>query len=143
MSNHYQDSHGTQGSIDNQTNMNNIKNLNNNKYDLDSNYITNFNMHLQNLKNNSDSVITDLCLLENLLEEIKIYNSKGYNIENIINSINTHNNDLKLCLNEVFNNIKLIDNKFNIQTINLKNKTNTIVKKNKKSSNLCCCFFKL
>tara|TARA_B100000401_G_C52619467_1_gene630609 strand:+ start:278 stop:709 length:432 start_codon:yes stop_codon:yes gene_type:complete len=143
MSNHYQDSLDTQGSLDNQTNENNTKNINNNQYNLDSNYITNFNIHLQNLKNNSDSVITDLCLLENLLEEIKIYNSKGYNIDNIINSINTHNNDLKLCLNEVFNNIKLIDNKFNIQTINLKNKTNTIVKKNKKSSNLCCCFFKL
>ena len=143
MSNHYQDSLDTQGSLDNQTNENNTKNINNNQYNLDSNYITNFNIHLQNLKNNSDSVITDLCLLENFLEEIKIYNSKGYNIDNIINSINTHNNDLKLCLNEVFNNIKLIDNKFNIQTINLKNKTNTIVKKNKKSSNLCCCFFKL
>jgi hypothetical protein len=143
MSNHYQDSLDTQGSLDNQTNENNTKNINNNQYNLDSNYITNFNIHLQNLKNNSDSVITDLCLLENLLEEIKIYNSKGYNIDNIINSINTHNNDLKLCLNEVFNNIKLIDNKFNIQTINLKNKTNTIVKKNKKSSNLCCCFFRL
>jgi hypothetical protein len=124
MSNHYQDNSDYQ-------------------YNLDDNYITNFNLHLQNLKNNSDSVINDLCLLENLLEEIKIYNSKGYNIDNIINSIDTHNNDLKLCLNEVYNNIKLIDNKFNIQTINLKNKTNTIIKKNKKSNNLCCCFFKL
>ena len=112
-------------------------------YNLDNNYITNFNLHLQNLKNNSDSIITDLCLLEKLLEEIKIYNSKGYNIDNIINSINTHNEDLKLCLNEVFNNIKLIDEKFNIQTINFKNKTNTIIQKKDKSNNVCCCFFKL
>jgi len=113
------------------------------QYNLDSTYITNFNLHLQHLKNNSDSIINDLCILEKLLEEIKIYNNRGYNIDNIINSINTHNNDLKLCLNDVFNNIKLIDDKFNIQTINLKNKTNTIIKKNKKSNNLCCCFFKL
>ena len=121
MSNHYQD----------------------NEYNLDDNYITNFNLHLQNLKNNSDSIVNDLCLLENLLEEIKIYNSKGYNVDNIKNSINIHNNNLKLCLNEVFNNIKLIDNKFETQTINFKNKTNTIIKNKKKSNSLCCCFFKL
>jgi len=124
---------------------NRYKNNENNKlnYNLNDNYITSFNLHLKNLKNNSDSIISDLCILETLLEEIKIYNSKGYNIDNIINSISTHNDDLKLCLNEVFNNIKLIDDKFNIQTINLKNKTNTIVHKKQKSNNLCCCFFKL
>ena len=114
-----------------------------NHYQLDNNYITNFNLHLQNLKNNSDSIINDLTLLEELLKEIKIYNNKGYDITNIIDSIDTHNNDLKICLEEVYNNIKHIDNKFNIETVNLKNKTNTIIKKNKSSSKLCCWCFKL
>ena len=114
-----------------------------NQYQLDNNYITNFTLKLQNLKNNSDSIINDLNLLEELLEEIKVYNNKGYDINNIIVSINIHNNDLKMCLIEVYNNIKQIDNKFNIQTTNLKNKTNTIIKKNKPSNKLCCWCFKL
>lgn len=114
-----------------------------NHYQLDNNYVTNFTLKLQNLKNNSDSIINDLNLLEDLLKEIKIYNNKGYDIDNIINLIDIHNNNLKICLTEVYNNIKQIDNKFNIQTINLKNKTNTIIKKNKQSNKLCCWCFKL
>ena len=47
---------------------NRYKNNENNKlnYNLNDNYITSFNLHLKNLKNNSDSIISDLCILETL-----------------------------------------------------------------------------
>tara|TARA_Y100000591_G_scaffold328321_1_gene354572 strand:+ start:1099 stop:1452 length:354 start_codon:yes stop_codon:yes gene_type:complete len=112
-------------------------------YHLDNNYITNLNIHLNNLSNNSSSIITDLNKLEELLQEIKQYNNKGLDVSNIINLINTHNNDLKLCLNEVYNNIKLIDNKFSIETNELTQKTNTLIKKNDTKTNLFCCCIKL
>ena len=99
------------------------------RYQLDNNYINNLNIHLNNLNNNSSSIISDLNKLEELLVEIHTYNNKGLEVSNIINLINTHNNDLKLCLNEVYNNIKEIDNKFLEETIELNNKTNTIIKK--------------
>ena len=102
------------------------------RYHLDNNYINNLNIHLNNLSNNSSSIISDLNKLEELLLEIHTYNNNGLDVSNIINLINTHNNDLKLCLNEVYNNIKEIDNKFSQETIELNNKTNTIIKKNNK-----------
>jgi hypothetical protein len=115
------------------------------RYQLDNNYINNLNIHLNNLNNNSSSIISDLNKLEELLVEIHTYNNKGLEVSNIINLINTHNNDLKLCLNEVYNNIKEIDNKFLEETIELNNKTNTIIKKNTDNDNknsLCCpCFY--
>jgi hypothetical protein len=115
------------------------------RYHLDNNYINNLNIHLNNLSNNSSSIISDLNKLEELLLEIHTYNNKGLEVSNIINLINTHNNDLKLCLNEVYNNIKEIDNKFSQETIQLNNKTNTIIKKNnneENDKNLCCyCFY--
>ena len=109
-------------------------------YDLDNNYINNLNSHLNNLNNNSTSIISDLVKLEELLEEIKLYNNKGLDISNIIKSISTHNTDLKLCLDEVYQNIKIIDNKFKINTIQLKQKTNTILPKKEKKTTLCCWF---
>tara|TARA_B100001564_G_scaffold158138_1_gene132858 strand:+ start:811 stop:1179 length:369 start_codon:yes stop_codon:yes gene_type:complete len=115
------------------------------RYHLDNNYINNLNIHLNNLSNNSSSIISDLNKLEELLLEIHTYNNNGLDVSNIINLINTHNNDLKLCLNEVYNNIKEIDNKFSQETIQLNNKTNTIIKKNNNEEddkNLCCyCFY--
>ena len=115
------------------------------RYHLDNNYINNLNIHLNNLNNNSSSIISDLNKLEELLLEIHTYNNNGLDVSNIINLINTHNNDLKLCLNEVYNNIKEIDNKFSEETIQLNNKTNTIIKKNNNKDddkNLCCyCFY--
>ena len=115
------------------------------RYHLDNNYINNLNIHLNNLSNNSSSIISDLNKLEELLLEIHTYNNNGLDVSNIINLINTHNNDLKLCLNEVYNNIKEIDNKFSEETIQLNNKTNTIIKKNNNKDddkNLCCyCFY--
>tara|TARA_B100002019_G_scaffold267836_1_gene259191 strand:- start:234 stop:602 length:369 start_codon:yes stop_codon:yes gene_type:complete len=115
------------------------------RYHLDNNYINNLNIHLNNLSNNSSSIISDLNKLEELLLEIHTYNNNGLDVSNIINLINTHNNDLKLCLNEVYNNIKEIDNKFSEETIQLNNKTNTIIKKNNNEDddkNLCCyCFY--
>ena len=108
-------------------------------YHLDNNYITNLNSHLNNLSNNSTSIISDLNKLEDLLEEIKQYNNKGFDVSNIITLINTHNNDLKLCLNEVYNNIKQIDDKFSIETNELTQKTNTIIKKKEDSYVFCCC----
>jgi len=115
------------------------------RYHLDNNYINNLNIHLNNLSNNSSSIISDLNKLEELLLEIHTYNNNGLDVSNIINLINTHNNDLKLCLNEVYNNIKEIDNKFSQETIELNNKTNTIIKKNNNNEddkNLCCyCFY--
>ena len=117
-----------------------MNNYNLDNYQLDNNYINNLNAHLNNLNNNSTSIISDLNKLEELLEEIKLYNNKGLDISNIINSITTHNNDLKLCLNEVYQNIKIIDDKFKINTIQLKHKTNTILPKKEKKNNLCCCF---
>tara|TARA_B100000401_G_scaffold221734_1_gene149978 strand:+ start:802 stop:1170 length:369 start_codon:yes stop_codon:yes gene_type:complete len=115
------------------------------RYHLDNNYINNLNIHLNNLSNNSSSIISDLNKLEELLLEIHTYNNNGLDVSNIINLINTHNNDLKLCLNEVYNNIKEIDNKFSEETIQLNNKTNTIIKKNNNEEddkNLCCyCFY--
>ena len=115
------------------------------RYHLDNNYINNLNIHLNNLSNNSSSIISDLNKLEELLLEIHTYNNNGLDVSNIINLINTHNNDLKLCLNEVYNNIKEIDNKFSQETIQLNNKTNTIIKKNNNNENdknLCCyCFY--
>ena len=76
------------------------------RYHLDNNYINNLNIHLNNLSNNSSSIISDLNKLEELLLEIHTYNNNGLDVSNIINLINTHNNDLKLRLNEVYNNIK-------------------------------------
>lgn len=115
------------------------------RYHLDNNYINNLNIHLNNLSNNSSSIISDLNKLEELLLEIHTYNNNGLDVSNIINLINTHNNDLKLCLNEVYNNIKEIDYKFSQETIELNNKTNTIIKKNNNNENdknLCCyCFY--
>lgn len=115
------------------------------RYHLDNNYINNLNIHLNNLSNNSSSIISDLNKLEELLLEIHTYNNNGLDVSNIINLINTHNNDLKLCLIEVYNNIKEIDNKFSQETIQLNNKTNTIIKKNNNEEddkNLCCyCFY--
>ena len=115
------------------------------RYQLDKNYINNLNIHLNNLNDNSTSIISDLDKLEELLIEIHTYNNNGLDVSNIINLINIHNNDLILCLNEVYNNIKEIDNKFSQETIELNNKTNTILKKNEnENDSLCCCFcFKL
>ena len=111
-------------------------------YHLDNNYINNLNQHLNNLSNNSTSIISDLNKLEELLEKIKQYNNKGFDISNIINLIITHNNDLKLCLDEVYNNIKEIDNKFKKNTQELNNQTNIIIKKNtnKDKNKSGCCF---
>lgn len=113
-------------------------------YHLDNNYINNLNQHLNNLNNNSTSIISDLNKLEELLEEINQYNNKGFDISNIINLIITHNNDLKLCLDEVYNNIRDIDNKFKKNTEELNNQTNIIIKKNtnkdKDKDNSDCCF---
>ena len=115
------------------------------RYQLDNNYIKNLNNHLNNLSHNSTSIISDLNKLEELLLEIHTYNNKGLDVSNIINLINTHNNDLKLCLNEVYINIKKIDDTFLQNTIELNNKTNTIIKKNNTNNETCCgCFcFKL
>ena len=114
------------------------------RYHLDDNYINNLQNHLNNLSNNSTSIISDLNKLEELLLEIHTYNKKGLNVSNIINLINTHNNDLKLCLNEVYINIKKIDDKFLQDTIELNNKTNTIIKKKNSDNETTCCFcFKL
>ena len=114
-------------------------------YQLDSNYINNLNNHLNHLSLNSTSIISDLNKLEELLLEIHTYNNNGLNVKNIINLINTHNNDLKLCLNEVYINIKKIDDNFLQNTIELNNKTNTIIKKKDTDNDTCCgCFcFKL
>ena len=115
------------------------------RYQLDNNYINNLNNHLNNLSHNSTSIISDLNKLEELLLEIHKYNNNGLDVSNIINLINTHNNDLKLCLNEVYINIKKIDDTFLQDTIELNNKTNTIIKKNDTDNDTyCCCFcFKL
>jgi hypothetical protein len=114
-------------------------------YQLDNNYINNLNNHLNNLSLNSTSIISDLNKLEELLLEIHTYNNNGLDVINIINLINTHNNDLKLCLNEVYINIKKIDDTFLRDTIELNNKTNTIIKKKDEDNDTCCgCFcFKL
>jgi len=109
-------------------------------YHLDNNYIKNLNQHLDNLNNNSNSIISDLNKLEELLEEVKQYNNKGFDISNIVNLITIHNNDLKLCLNEVYNNIREIDNKFHKETQELNSKTNIIIKKNKDKEVSGCCF---
>ena len=93
--------------------------MSDNSYELDENYVYNFNKHLQNLSKNSECIIEDLEILEKLLEDIKIYNSKGYDVNNILKSVNTHNRDLKLCLDIVYN-IKTLDNTFNKNTENLK-----------------------
>lgn len=114
------------------------------RYNLDNNYITNLECHLNNLSLNSNSIISDLNKLEELLLEIHTYNNNGLDVSNIINLINTHNNHLKLCLNEVYINIKKIDDKFLEDTKELNNKTNTIIKKNDDNNESTCCFcFKL
>ena len=83
------------------------------RYHLDNNYIINLENHLNNLSLNSNSIISDLNKLEELLLEIHTYNNNGLDVSNnIVNLINTHNNHLKLCLNEVYMNIKKIDYKF-------------------------------
>ena len=111
-------------------------------YQLDKNYINNLNIHLNNLNDNSTSIISDLNKLEELLIEIHTYNNNGLDVSNIIDLINTHNNDLILCLNEVYNNIKEIDDKFSHETFELNNKTNTILKKNEsENDSSCCCFY--
>jgi 2C-methyl-D-erythritol 2,4-cyclodiphosphate synthase len=120
-----------------------LNNYQSNNYKLDNNYIINLNNHLQNLKNNSTSAFNDLNTLEVLLKEIKIYNNKGYDINNIEQTIISQNNNITLCLKEVYNNIKHIDNKFTLQTINLNNTTNSIIKNKKNKCSWCCCFFKL
>ncbi len=114
------------------------------RYHLDNNYIINLENHLNNLSLNSNSIISDLNKLEELLLEIHTYNNNGLDVSNIINLINTHNNHLKLCLNEVYMNIKKIDDKFLEDTKELNNKTNTIIKKNDDNNESTCCFcFKL
>ena len=110
------------------------------RYQLDNNYINNLNNHLNNLSHNSTSIISDLNKLEELLLEIHKYNNNGLDVSNIINLINTHNNDLKLCLNEVYINIKKIDEKFLQDTIHLNNKTNTIINKSESDNDSVCCF---
>jgi 2C-methyl-D-erythritol 2,4-cyclodiphosphate synthase len=121
-----------------------LNNYQSDTYKLDTNYIKNLNNHLQNLKNNSTSAFNDLNTLETLLKEIKIYNNRGYDINNIEQTIISQNNNITLCLKEVYNNIKHIDNKFTHQTVNLNNTTNSIIRNNKKNKcSWCCCFFKL
>ena len=81
------------------------------QYNLDSTYITNFNLHLQHLKNNSDSIINDLCILEKLLEEIKIYNNQRETI-----SSHTSHYTLYMYTRAISNSLHLTSRAVNIDT---------------------------
>ena len=65
------------------------------RYHLDNNYIINLENHLNNLSLNSNSIISDLNKLEELLLEIHTYNNNGLDVSNISNLSNTHHNHLK------------------------------------------------
>lgn len=104
-------------------------------------YLTVLNNHLDNLKNNSLCIVEDLNELENIINEMKIYNERGMDISNVIESVNTHKRELKLFLIEIIHNIKSYDIEFDRKFNSLNKKTNTIVEK-KSNSNLnptCCC----
>ena len=105
----------------------------------DNNYLDNIKLILSNLNNNTTILKQDLDKLNLLIIEIQKYQNKGLDISNIIITINTHINDITYFLDEFYNNLKLLDNKLNINTAQFKYNTELIISEKKKDKD-CCCF---
>ena len=111
---------------------------------LDENYLDNLKNILKNLNKNSSILKNDLDKLNLLIIDIQKYQQKGFDISEIIITINKHILDITKFLEEFYNNVKLLDNKLNINTLKLKHNTNLIInQKDKKKNSCCCCNFLL
>ena len=111
---------------------------------LDENYLDNLKNILTNLNKNSSILKNDLDKLNLLITEIQKYQQKGIDISEIITTVNKHIHDITKFLEEFYNNLKLLDNKININTLKLTHNTDLIINnKEKKQKTCCCCYFLL
>ena len=106
---------------------------------LDTNYQDNINKILKNLNKNSTILKNDIDDLNILLKEVKKYEEKGVDITSIISIIENNINDITEFLNNFHDNLKLINDKLNTNTLKFTNNTELIIKKEKKQKK-CCCF---
>jgi len=106
---------------------------------LDTNYQDNINKILKNLNKNSTILKNDIDDLNILLKEVKKYEEKGVDITSIISIIENNINDITEFLNNFHDNLKLINDKLNTNTLKFTNNTELIIKKEKKKKK-CCCF---
>jgi len=106
---------------------------------LDENYQDNINKILKNLNKNSTILKNDIDDLNILLNEVKKYEKKGVDITSIIKIIEDNISDITEFLNNFHDNLKLINDKLNTNTLKFTNNTELIIKKEKKQ-NKCCCF---
>ena len=106
---------------------------------LDKNYQDNINKILKNLNKNSTILKNDIDDLNILLNEVKKYEKKGVDITSIISIIEDNITDITEFLNNFHDNLKLINDKLNTNTLKFTNNTELIIKKEKKQKK-CCCF---
>ena len=96
---------------------------------------------LNNLQINSNIIINDLNILNQSIKEIELYKNNNIDITGIYDNIKKHINDLNVCLNNFKLNIKSINDKLQINTIQLNTTTNSIINKSKNTKSSCCCYF--
>lgn len=106
---------------------------------LDKNYQDSINKILKNLNKNSSILKSDIDDLNILLNEVKKYEKKGVDITSIIEIIEDNISDITEFLNNFHDNLKLINDKLNTNTLKFTNNTELIIKKEKKQKK-CCCF---
>lgn len=106
---------------------------------IDKNYQDSINKILKNLNKNSSILKSDIDDLNILLNEVKKYEKKGVDITSIIEIIEDNISDITEFLNNFHDNLKLINDKLNTNTLKFTNNTELIIKKEKKQKK-CCCF---
>ena len=106
---------------------------------LDKNYQDSINKILKNLNKNSSILKSDIDDLNILLNEVKKYEKKGVDITSIIEIIEDNISDITEFLKNFHDNLKLINDKLNTNTLKFTNNTELIIKKEKKQKK-CCCF---
>ena len=106
---------------------------------LDKNYQDSINKILKNLNKNSSILKSDIDDLNILLNEVKKYEKKGVDITSIIEIIEDNISDITEFLKNFYDNLKLINDKLNTNTLKFTNNTELIIKKEKKQKK-CCCF---
>ena len=96
---------------------------------------------LFSLKQNSSNIIKDLEILNTSIKEIQVYKNTNIDISHIYANIKAHIDNINTCLNNFKLNIKLINDKLQIDTIKINKQTKSFISDKKQKKKNCCCYF--
>lgn len=96
---------------------------------------------LFSLKENTSRIINDLEFLNTSIKEIQVYKNTNIDISHIYINIKSHIDNINTCLTNFKLNIKLINDKLQIDTIKINKQTKSFISTKKSKKNTCCCYF--